>query len=174
MDPRTGIDLFITVQIQNTVYMIWTVLDVSIPIRGFKGIMSKLLKLTNCLHGNAKWIKGLKILIRPDTIFNSHDRIRTQGSFSKSCLNSYALIQIFLPFIYLALPWKQLVSIGGFDVIPVDPLTGIDLSNTVQITNLIDSEFDTCYGIPQYPYPTMSTLVERIHSKILSWSGFFL
>ena len=92
--------------------------------------------------------------------------------FSKSCLNRYVLIQIFLPFIYLALPWKQLVSIGGLDLIPVDPLTGIDLSNTVQITNLIDSEFDTCYGIPQYPYPTMSTLVERIHSKILSWFDF--
>jgi len=45
------------------------------------------------------------------------------------------------------------------------------LPNTVQITNLIDSEFETCYGIPQYPYPTMSTLVERIHSKILSCGG---
>ena len=64
------------------------------------------------------------------------------------------------------------MSIGGFDLIPVDPLTGIDLSNTVQISNLIDSEFDTCYGIPQYPFPTMSTLVERIHSKILSWFDF--
>ena len=63
------------------------------------------------------------------------------------------------------------MSIGGLDSIPVDPLLGINLTNTVQITNLIEAEFETCYGIPQYPYPTMSTLVERIHSKILSCAG---
>ena len=72
---------------------------------------------------------------------------------------------------FLALPWKQLVAIGGLASIPTDPSMATDLTNTVQITNLIDSEFETCYGIPQYPYPIMSTLVERIHSKILSCAG---
>ena len=59
--PLIGIDLFITVQIQNTVYMIWTVLDISIPISavGSKGYFPSLQNLPNVYMATLnEYVKG--------------------------------------------------------------------------------------------------------------------
>lgn len=66
--------------------------------------------------------------------------------------------------IFLALPWKQLVTIGGMSL-------GNQLSSNVEITNLIDSGFEQCNGVPEYPLQADETNVQWIATKLLSCGG---
>ena len=71
----------------------------------------------------------------------------------------------------LALPWKQLVSIGGIDGASDLANNILNLDNKVKILNLFDANYEECHGIPQLPLPVLNSKVERIHSKILSCGG---